>query len=209
MDHPLSVSVALGELSDWGESAPGLVAYADLLSLSRSSFAKVGFAGERGRDWAARFDLLRARVAELPIDDESTHTNAVLLPAAYADRENARAPSWREIFERILLPSGPRERRLLVDTFDKSKRLFDYMPDDELRELFALCREHGVKLALAGSLRAADIEPMAEKFGMLPDVIAVRGAACKDGDRDGPIDSDRVVELHRAIRRALWKLPAD
>jgi uncharacterized protein (UPF0264 family) len=50
-----------------------------------------------------------------------------------------------------------------------------------------------VRVALAGSLRPEDFAPLLE---LGPDILAVRGAACRGG-REGEIDAALVAELCR------------
>ena len=51
-------------------------------------------------------------------------------------------------------------------------------------------------MALAGGLDAAAIARLAP---LRPDLFAVRGAACRHGDRLAAVDPDRVALLVRAI----------
>ena len=51
-------------------------------------------------------------------------------------------------------------------------------------------------LAVAGGL---DLETIAALDRVAPDIVAVRGAACFDGDRRAAIDPVRVAELARAV----------
>ncbi|HVR75810.1 MAG TPA: (5-formylfuran-3-yl)methyl phosphate synthase, partial [Planctomycetota bacterium] len=64
--------------------------------------------------------------------------------------------------------------------------------DDALCALIKEAHEAGVRIALAGSLGAADIESLTP---LGPDVLAVRGAACLRGKRDLEVDARRVAAL--------------
>ena len=128
------------------------------------------------------------------------------VPSAYADNENADAPDWREIVDRVCKKLGD-WRSLLVDTFNKSTNFWDALGGkDGVRELFDVCKKEEIRLALAGSLKADDIDRLADEIGKLPHIIAVRGAACKDGIRTNPIDRHRVSELRRRIIAAELRL---
>jgi uncharacterized protein (UPF0264 family) len=45
---------------------------------------------------------------------------------------------------------------------------------------------------LAGSLRVADMERLRD---LAPDIVGFRGAACRDGRRDGSVDREAVQRL--------------
>jgi (5-formylfuran-3-yl)methyl phosphate synthase len=67
---------------------------------------------------------------------------------------------------------------------------------DDHRWLDALSRDRrGKLLVIAGSL-GLDTIPHLEAFA--PDIVAVRGAACVDGDRRAGIDPVRVARLAKA-----------
>jgi (5-formylfuran-3-yl)methyl phosphate synthase len=95
---------------------------------------------------------------------------------------------------------------VLIDTFDKSKRLADCLPDGELRALFAAARAADVRVALAGSLRAEDFAALGDRAGAWPDVVGVRGAACRDRRRDAEIDPEMVRALRRAVDTMTWRM---
>ena len=58
-------------------------------------------------------------------------------------------------------------------------------------------RDSGRLIALAGSLDVASVHRLA---ALKPDIIAVRGAACRGGDRLAAIDPTRVARLAEAVR---------
>jgi beta-ribofuranosylaminobenzene 5'-phosphate synthase len=191
----VDLSFAFGDLSNADRIAR---AQRSTKSLRTRHFWKIGFAGElRRNDWDERFLNLAKQVAE-----RSEAGPASLIPVAYADDANAESPNWREIVERVC-----RKREawsyFLVDTFSKETNFWAALGGREgVRELFCVCKEEKIKLALAGSLKIDDIDRLADEIGELPAVIAVRGAACKDGIRTNPIDRDRVSALLRRIMAA-------
>jgi uncharacterized protein (UPF0264 family) len=88
---------------------------------------------------------------------------------------------------------------LLVDTWDKSGGdLFCHWPKKELRIFLELARAQLEFVVLAGSL--VD-ESLRQAAAMMPDMVAVRGAAC-DAGRKGQISAGRIRELKLAIRGA-------
>jgi hypothetical protein len=86
---------------------------------------------------------------------------------------------------------------LLVDTAVKDGRgLLDHLDPATLHELRGLTRQRGLLLALAGSL---DEATMIDAAQVGPDLIAVRGAACVAGDRQGHVSTARVRALGDAL----------
>lgn len=175
----------------------------DGFNIGIRTFAKIGFAGERKRSgWADRFLNLPDR----RFLHRYWYLELTYVPVAYADDKNADSPNWREIVDRIC--KKQREwSEFLVDTFSKQTNFWDALGGKEgVRELFDVCEKEHIHLALAGSLKADDIDRLADEIGKLPHIIAVRGAACKDGIRTNPIDRSRVAELRRRIIAAELRL---
>jgi hypothetical protein len=85
----------------------------------------------------------------------------------------------------------------MLDTARKDgKSLRTWIGDQELQSFIVTCRRASLLCGLAGSLSGAD-------FGwvrsLAPDVIGVRGAACK-GDRvTGRVSKDRVAHIREAL----------
>ncbi len=89
-----------------------------------------------------------------------------------------------------------RAAAVLFDTFQKDgTTLLDWLSVEELAALVRTCRAAGVKVALAGSLTAREIDRLG---GVGPDWFAVRGAAC-DGGRGGTVSERRVRELAELV----------
>jgi uncharacterized protein (UPF0264 family) len=108
----------------------------------------------------------------------------------YLDWEAAGAPNPEAVIAeaaRIADCQG-----VLFDTWDKSRRI-DL--DARWQRRIARVKQVGRFVALAGSL---DVEAIRRLRPLDPDIFAVRGAACRSGDRDGPIDRQRVAHLAEA-----------
>ena len=85
----------------------------------------------------------------------------------------------------------------MIDTFDKSAgSLRDHLDDAALQIFVERARGLGLMTGLAGSLRLADIAPLAT---LGPDLLGFRGALCTPGGRAMPLALERV----RAVRAAL------
>ena len=167
------VSVALGELADWRDN---LATPADFEGIA---FRKLGPAG-CGRGWADAWALAVAGGQGGPS----------WVAVAYADGEAAGAPGLGEIIASALVAHEC--AGVLIDTWDKSA---PHPPDLGWRPLLRRVRESGKFVALAGGLDEAAIARLAP---FTPDIVAVRGSACGQGDRRGTIDAGRVASLARA-----------
>jgi uncharacterized protein (UPF0264 family) len=173
------ISAALGEIT-----AP--LPTSSLSGLAKYRYAKVGLAGAcRLPDWP---QVWRSLVSRLP---QSVRPVAVI----YADAENCDAPSFFEIL--------PHARALacdtiLVDTFAKDgKTIFDFVSEQELREMLAAAHCSALRTVLAGSLRLSDLAQVAS---LTPNIVAVRGAVC-NGGRSGAITAQRVREFRLELAR--------
>ena len=179
----IAVSVALGELLD-----PTLqvdVARFDW-STGGIAFVKLGLAGTRPlKDWKARWASSRGWIGAGPS----------WVAVAYLDWQTADAASPDAVID-AAIDARAACAGLLVDTYDKSAttRL-----DSGWTERLRRARAAGLFLALAGRLDAAEMRRLS---WLQPDIFAVRGAACRAGDRTAPIDRERVCELARAAAQA-------
>jgi uncharacterized protein (UPF0264 family) len=179
-----TVSVALGEWSDWIASP---VPEIPRSCWSGIAFRKLGLAGA-GPSWRERWRDLRQRI------DGDSPADAAGWPkwvaVAYLDWEEARAPDPGRVLDEAAAISDC--LGVLFDTWDKSRRT-DY-PADAIRWIDR-ARASGRFVALAGSLDEAAIRRL-RPLG--PDIVAVRGAACRGGDRGAAIDRERVARLVEA-----------
>jgi hypothetical protein len=85
----------------------------------------------------------------------------------------------------------------LVDTLTKDGRnLFDFIGEQQLREMVLEGKELGMSTALSGHLRLEDLD---EPARINPDIIGVRGAVCQKGDRQSDVHRDAVAEFRRQL----------
>ena len=171
------VSAALGE---W--LRPPAEGWEEFL-LPGVAYLKWGLAGCRGHaDFPARWLEARARV--------EASSSARVVAAAYADWRRAAAPEPERVAD---LACGHGFAAFLLDTWGKDgSTLLDWADVGRLRVLCDRLREAGVLIALAGSLGAGQIRQLGE---VGPDIFAVRGAACRGGERGREMDAARVREL--------------
>jgi uncharacterized protein (UPF0264 family) len=161
----------MGELTESIEPPPTGLAY-----------AKWGLAG-----WARRSNWPDA-LAALPV-------NCAIVPVAYADAHRANSPPVEEVC-RAACERG--FAAVLIDTFLKDGRgLLDWTTLETISQWRNHCRSAGVKFAVAGSLTLSE---MARLASLEPDWFAVRGAACRQGNRAGPVEEHRVRALVDGIR---------
>jgi (5-formylfuran-3-yl)methyl phosphate synthase len=156
------VSAAMGELD--AESS---------LSIHPSlAYAKWGLAGWQLKPrWRATLkrvgELLREGLPECR-----------LVAVGYADWQRANAPEPARVVDQAVTAGCG---ALLVDTWGKDgTNLLDWIDFQAVSELVHACREVRLPVALAGSLGILQIERL---MALEPDWFAVRGAACRGGDR--------------------------
>lgn len=165
------VSAAAGEVTEGSDISPKV----------NLNFVKWGLASV-GCNW--RHCLLQAASGWL--------SNASCQPVAvaYADWRQAQSPSPQDVLDFVRIN---RWKTLLLDTFKKDGRtLLDWMPYDEIGEIGRRCREHGVLIALAGSLGSQEISQL---LPLRPDIFAVRGAVCRGRDRVATVDATLVRRI--------------
>ena len=167
-DHQ-PVSVALGELSSDLDSL-------DPRDFDGIAFRKVGLAGV-GDNWREEWKRLRDRLA----------TGPAWVAVVYADWRSVGAPDPSWILDEAL--EVKECVGVLVDTYDKTR---PSPVDPTWRTWFERAKQGQRFTALAGSLDAHAIRRLAS---LSPDIVAVRGAACHNGNRNYAVDCERVAAL--------------
>jgi len=176
------VSVALGDLPGLPHTA-ALAAHGAALSGAR--YVKVGLRGVRELDGAV--EVMRAVT-------DALGTETAAIAAAYADADALDPPALPpaclpELVHRAGISGA------LVDTFLKDGRgLYSWLSESELGELIARTRNQGASFGVAGQLTRGQLRRVAA------DVVGVRSAVCRGGDRAGELDIELVAaaaaELH-------------
>jgi len=186
----IPVSVALGELHEWlGPDRTKIPpdAWAGI------AFRKLGLA-HAAPDWREQWRGLRDRFDALALDPPNgPGARPSWIAVVYLDWEIARAPDPDSVIQAS--ETVPGCSGVLFDTWDKSRRT---EIDSAWAPRMARAREMGRIVALAGSLDEAMLR---QPRHPMPDVFAVRAAACQRGDRRAPIDPDRVKRLVAAANR--------
>ena len=81
----------------------------------------------------------------------------------------------------------------LIDTLTKDGRnLFDFIPENELREMVLEAKQYGLSTALSGHLKLSDLDELAR---INPDIVGVRGAVCRSGERDAAVAAEAVAHF--------------
>lgn len=172
VDGQRPVSAAMGELKDaveWISPSCPL------------TYVKFGLAGFLGHPW-------RERLVEL-----QRAATSFVVPTAYADAERAEAPAVEDVAAFAIANNFP---VLLIDTFRKDGHdLFKWTTEERLCLLVERLRIAGVAVALAGSLTQQQL-PTVRRIN--PAWLAVRGAVCTDGRREGTIDK-KCVRLLKSL----------
>lgn len=176
------VSVALGDLPDLPHTAALAARGA---ALSGVAYVKVGLRGVRELDRA---------VAVMSAVADAVGPDTAVIAAAYADAETldppALVPAWLPLLVERTGIAGA-----LVDTFVKDGRgLYGWLSEDQLADLIDRTHRAGAIFAVAGQLRRRELSRVAA------DVVGVRSAVCRGGDRSGDLDTDLVAAAVAELR---------
>jgi (5-formylfuran-3-yl)methyl phosphate synthase len=182
----IHVSATLGDVP----YKPGTVSLAAAGAVvSGADYIKVGLYGTKNYDEA--LEVMENVVKSVKELDK----NALVVASGYADAHRVGAVDPMEI-PRVAADSGA--DLAMVDTAVKDgKTLFDFMDVDKLQKFNDMIHDHGLKSALAGSVKKDQLKTL-YKIGC--DVVGIRGAACTGGDRNkGSIHHTAVHELKNMI----------
>lgn len=174
-------SAALGELTELSDYQ-----WTDAFqTLPNLNMVKIGLS-HCGPHWRQRLAQFRRNQPQIS-----------LAMVYYADRLNAQSPSWDETIQAAQELGSP---IVLIDTFLKNgQTLLDFISLEELMILRQQLSKLNLGFALAGSLQSEQIPRIAQAAH--PDLVAVRGAACKSG-RNSELCVSRVALLKRILNQA-------
>jgi uncharacterized protein (UPF0264 family) len=185
------VSAAMGDLavSDPTETLPSGLTYL--------KWGLAGWSAKPNRSWIGQLSYFREHIR--------LQRMCKLVVVAYGDWQRANAPSPQEVWDGIVQRQCGAVRTfgcdgLLIDTYEKDgSTLLDWMPIARIALLCRLCQNAELPIALAGSLGSEQITALRH---LRPNWFAVRGAACRDGKREGMIDAEQVRLLKTLISMA-------
>ena len=176
------VSVTLGVVP----SQPGTVAMAAYAAAAlNATSVKVGFCNTDYE--TARETLIQSREA-------MAGTNTKLVGSLFADNHLYGGLDPKCMVQ--LAKEGQCDG-FLIDTLTKDGRnLFDFIPENELKEMVFQGKQLGLSTALSGHLRIEDLDELAR---VNPDIVGVRGAVCGEGDRGKAVTWEKVSEFKRQV----------
>ena len=178
----IDISATLGDFPH----LPGSASLAALgAAVSGTNYVKIGLLGSKTFD-SALFLMENVNRAVKGYDPQIR-----VVVAGYADHARANT------IDPMILPDVAKQSGcdlVMVDTFIKDgKRLFDFMDVEACRSFVESGHEHGLEVALAGSIKKNDVPTLTE---LGADVVGIRGAACSGGDRfGGTIKAEHVRNL--------------
>lgn len=191
----LPISVAVGELSDWTnlKKIPTLPAGV--------TYVKVGTA-KVGKDaaWPEQWKAIRKQF------ESNSKAKFRWVAVAYADWRAAGAPSPTAIVDAVLEESNSKAGGcvgVLFDTWAKQGRsLWEWISRADLRRHAEALHQGGRLVALAGGLGCDKLDglPLLE-----PDIVGIRSAACKDGQRSGVVVKEAVSAFRACLTVASKK----
>ncbi|MCA9070424.1 MAG: (5-formylfuran-3-yl)methyl phosphate synthase [Planctomycetaceae bacterium] len=183
LDEHCPLSVALGELLDWQET-PSVTRLPIGVDYVKLGFSGCGSALNWRDQWKEFRHLLR----------ENSPTSPEWVAVIYADWQAADALLPQEILEAAFqIPCAA----VLIDTFHKTgQSLLDILSPSELGTLANQVHQLGLPLAVAGSLKIENLPRLAP---LLPEIIAIRSAACVDRQRGGSVCASAVRNFKKHI----------
>ena len=177
------LSVALGDLPDLPHTAALAARGA---ALAGAAYVKIGLRGVCELDRAA---------AVMAAVMDAVGPETAVIAAAYADAQAldppALAAGWLPLLVERTGIAGA-----LVDTFLKDGRgLYAWLGEAELTELIGRTRRAGGSFAVAGQLRLGELRRTQA------DIVGVRSAVCRGGDRAAALDTALVAAAAAEVRR--------
>lgn len=180
-DKNVVFSATLGDLP----YKPGTAALAALGAVSCGvKYVKAGLKGPK--NFAEGCDVMRAVVRTCKDFDP----NVILVTAGYADY---RRFDGLDPLVLVDIAVESQSDLVMLDTLYKDgNTLFDAMTEAELGLFVQRAHQNGLKVALAGSVRADQLDALS-RIGT--DIVGVRGAVCSSYDRATTIDSSMAREF--------------
>ncbi len=185
----LQVSCTLGEVPN----LPGSISLAALgAAFLGVDYIKVGLYGVKTSNQVIQLLESVNRAAK------ECNPKIKVVAAGYADAEKIGA------INPLILPQIAKQAYIdvvMIDTYAKQgKSLFDNLTMPQVKTFVDNAHSLGLEVALAGSLRKADL-PVVYDLGT--DIAGLRGAACARGNRiSGEITRELVSDLVKTVKQA-------
>lgn len=218
----------LASVRDDAEASIALQAGADIIDFKEPSAGALGAVDIILLGNAVRFVTGRAKtsatIGDLPMDSEllreavarigRTGVDYVKLgvfPAQHAEAAIAGlAPETRKYklilvlladampaFDALALAAHAGFHGVMLDTMEKTgASLLDHLKIEEIARFVSRARGHGLMAGLAGSLQARHVAAL---LALEPSLLGFRGALCRDGARNAPIDLEACAEIRSLI----------
>ena len=184
----ITVSATLGDLP----YKPGTASLAALGAIGAGArYIKAGLHGTQTFEEA--LEVMRAVVRTCREADPSL----IAVAAGYADYRRFGGLDPLTIV-RVARDSGA-DLAMLDTAIKDGASLFDALSQDEIAAFIAAAHAAGLKVALAGSVKASQLEAL-RRLGT--DVVGIRGAVCRGHDRTTAIDAGLVREFVARARMA-------
>jgi (5-formylfuran-3-yl)methyl phosphate synthase len=180
----VKISAAIGDMPN----LPGTASLAALGAATCSiDYVKVGLYGPKSEEEAVYLlKAVRQAVAAFP--------SVKVIAGGYADAQRSGT------LDPTLLPGIADKAGIsgcLIDTYIKDgHNLFDFLTIEALHSLAKEAQTRGLLFALAGALQAEHMGPVNEVGA---DIVGVRTAACRDDQRKGPLEVEKIRLLRRQM----------
>ncbi len=175
----IEISAAIGDMPN----LPGTAALAALGAATCGvDYIKVGLLGPRSE--------AEAKLLLREVRDAVQEFDTSIIAACYADYKRVGALDPKCLPD---LAVSAKIKGCLVDTAVKDGHtLFDFLNPDALHSLVEQAHDAGLLFAAAGALREQDLF-LLKDIGV--DVVGLRTAVCRDGNRSGPLEPLLVRSL--------------
>ena len=177
------VSVTLGVVPNQAGTVAMAVHAAGMLN---ATSVKVGFCNS---DYESALEILKgAREALHGYDTK-------LIGSLFADNHLFDGGLDPHSMVKLAIESGC--DGFLIDTLTKDGRnLFDFIPENRLREMVIEAKQAGLSTALSGHLKLDNLDELAR---INPDIVGVRGAVCSSGERDRGVAWEAVAHFKNQL----------
>ena len=177
------VSVTLGVVPNQAGTVAMAVHAAGMLN---ATSVKVGFCNS---DYESALEILKgAREALRGFETK-------LIGSLFADNHLFNGGLDPHSMVKLAIESGC--DGFLIDTLTKDGRnLFDFIPENRLREMVIEAKQAGLSTALSGHLKLDNLDELAR---INPDIVGVRGAVCSSGERDRGVAWEAVAHFKNQL----------